>query len=189
MAQPNPAEPGPEDQSADVEAAVDDVARTISSVGPRRHARIIAFKVLYEADVAHHAPQDVLERILEAEAPAPRVRSYARDLVDGVLARRPELDATIMRLAPAWPLRQMAAVERTLLRLGLFECLHMQDRVPLRAAMNEAIELAKLYGSDSTPRFINGVLGNVSPAPASTGGEGPETLEQTTQSQELSHNL
>ena len=127
----------------------------------RRAARVLAFQVLYEADVAHHAPGEVLERLLGAEQPAPDVAAYARELIGGVLRHRQELDTKIQERASAWPLRQMAAVDRTILRLGLYESLHQHGIVPVRVALNEAIELAKLYGGDSSPRFVNGVLGRI----------------------------
>jgi N utilization substance protein B len=127
----------------------------------RRAARVLAFQVLYEADVAHHAPGEVLERMLATEQPAPDVAAYARELIGGVLRHRQELDTKIQERATAWPLRQMAAVDRTVLRLGLYEALHQHGIVPVRVALNEAIELAKLYGGDSSPRFVNGVLGRI----------------------------
>ena len=137
------------------------------SRGGRRQARILAFQVLYEVDVAHHPPGEVLERLLAAEPVDPKVASYARELVGGVLRERPGLDRTIQEHAPTWPLRQMAAVDRTILRLGLYECRHQRGIVPVKVAINEAIELAKLYDGDSSPRFINGVLGRL----AATGEE------------------
>ncbi len=129
--------------------------------GSRRQARILAFQVLYEVDVARHPPGEVLERLLATEPTDPKVAAYARELVGGVLRQRPELDRTIQELAPTWPLRQMAAVDRTVLRIGLYECQHQRAIVPVKVAINEAIELAKLYGGDSSPRFVNGVLGRI----------------------------
>lgn len=129
--------------------------------GPRRQARILAFQVLYEVDVAHHPPGEVLERRLVAEPADPKVVEYARELIGGVLRHRQELDRTIQELAPTWPLRQMAAVDRTILRIGLYECREKRGIVPVKVAINEAIELAKLYGGESSPRFVNGVLGRL----------------------------
>ncbi len=129
--------------------------------GRRRQARILAFKVLYEVDLTRHPPREVLERLTLAEPVEPEVAEYARDLVGGVLRHRRELDETIQEYAPSWPLRQMAAVDRTILRLGLYECRHKHGMVPLKVAINEAIELAKLYGGESSPRFVNGVLGRL----------------------------
>ena len=91
---------------------------------------------------------------------APDVESYARELIGGILRHREEIDREIQQRAPAWPLRQMSAVDRTILRLGLYECRFQHGIVPVKVAINEAIELAKLFGSESLPRFVNGVLGS-----------------------------
>lgn len=155
-------------ESADGESPADNQPSARSSHsslhGPyawRSRARELAFKVLYEVDVAHHPPGEVLERLLATEPTEPRVAQYARDLVSGVLRHHQELDGTIQESAPSWPLRQMAAVDRTILRLGLYEARDEHGIVPLRVAINEAIELAKLYGGESSPRFVNGVLGRL----------------------------
>ena len=129
--------------------------------GQRRKARIIALKALYEMDTVAHQPQDTLGRLLE-DAPAPsEVEAFARELVTGVLAHLGEIDEVIRQKAPAWPLEQMAAVDRNILRLAIFEIL-LDNRVPVRAAINEAVELAKAFGGESSPKFVNGVLGAVS---------------------------
>jgi len=129
--------------------------------GQRRKARIIALKALYEMDTVAHQPQDILGRLLE-DAPAPsEVEAFARELVTGVLAHLGEIDEVIRQKAPAWPLEQMAAVDRNILRLAIFEIL-LDNRVPVRAAINEAVELAKAFGGESSPKFVNGVLGAVS---------------------------
>ena len=97
------------------------------------------------------------------EPPRPRVRppySLTRELIAGVLRHREELDREIQQRAPAWPLRQMSAVDRTILRAGLYECRFQHGIVPVKVAINEAIELAKIFGSESLPRFVNGVLGS-----------------------------
>lgn len=157
--------PAPEERaepSSDEESRADarPPARGSRRVG-RRPARILAFKVLYEVDVAHHPPGEVLERLLATEPTDARVAAYARELVSGVLRHRQALDAEIQERASTWPLRQMAAVDRTILRLGLYECRHGHGIVPVKVAINEAIELAKLYGGESSPRFVNGVLGRL----------------------------
>jgi N utilization substance protein B len=141
----------------------------------RRRARILAFQVLYEVDLAHHAPAAVLSRLVDGELTRvgdpddyeyvhgpldPDVPEYARELIAGVLRHREELDREIQQRAPAWPLRQMSAVDRTILRAGLYECRFQHGIVPVKVAINEAIELAKLFGSESLPRFVNGVLGS-----------------------------
>lgn len=127
----------------------------------RREARILALETLYETDVAHHHPAEILQRKLEEGRPAEEVAAYARDLLSGVLRHRRELDEIIQSRAPAFPVAQMAAIDRNILRLGLYECLYKRDTVPLKVAINEAIELAKQYGSENSARFVNGVIGRV----------------------------
>jgi N utilization substance protein B len=129
--------------------------------GQRRKARIIALKALYEMDTVAHQPEDILARLLEEAAAPPDVEAFARELVTSVLAHQEEIDEVIRQKAPAWPLEQVAVVDRNILRLAIFEIL-LDNRVPVRAAINEAVELAKAFGGESSPRFVNGVLGAVS---------------------------
>ncbi len=89
-----------------------------------------------------------------------RVREYSSSLVLGVLQNRDELDRLIEECTPSWPLDQMSSIDRNILRLAIFEVL-LDNRVPLKAAINEAVELGKRFGSDNSSRFINGVLGTV----------------------------
>lgn len=134
----------------------------------RRQARIIALQTLYEVDSTDHPPADVLRRNIdeppsEANNVSPleeSVRGYARVLIEGVLVHRDELDALIGRSAPNWPIDQMSKIDKNVLRLAIFEIL-FDNGVPLKAAINEAVELGKRFGSDSSSRFINGVLGSV----------------------------
>jgi N utilization substance protein B len=129
--------------------------------GKRRKARIIALKALYELDSVGHEPQESLSRLLE-DNPAPAdVAAFAQELVAGVLDHQQEIDAVIREKAPAWPLEQVAVVDRNILRLAIYEIL-IDNRVPVRAAINEAVELAKAFGGESSPKFVNGVLGSVS---------------------------
>ena len=129
--------------------------------GKRHKARIIALKTLYELDSVGHEPQESLSRLLE-ENPAPAdVVAFAQELVSGVLDHREEIDEVIRTKAPAWPLDQVAVIDRNILRLAIYEIL-IDNRVPVRAAINEAVELAKSFGGESSPKFVNGVLGSVS---------------------------
>jgi len=129
--------------------------------GKRRKARIIALKTLYELDSVGHGPGETLSRLLE-EKPAPGdVVAFAQELVSGVLDHREEIDEVIRQKAPAWPLEQVAVVDRNILRLAIYEIL-IDNRVPVRAAINEAVELAKSFGGESSPKFVNGVLGSIS---------------------------
>lgn len=125
---------------------------------PRRRARVVALQTLYETDVARHDPADALKNRLVDSPLDGEALEFAERLINGVVQQRETLDQLIPQVAPEWPLAQIAAVDRTILRLGIYEILFEPD-VPLKVAINEAIELAKMFGSDSTPRFVNGALG------------------------------
>jgi len=124
----------------------------------RRQARIVALQTLFEVDSAHHPPERVLrQRLEEAALPRPG-EEFAQFLVSGVIAHQERLDPLIQEYAPEWPLEQMAFIDRNILRLAIFELLVARS-APVKVIINEAVELAKLFGSDSSHRFINGVLG------------------------------
>jgi N utilization substance protein B len=127
----------------------------------RRRARVMALQALYEMDTVGHPPEETLSRLLAQNAVNEEVAVFARELVTGVLENREQIDAVIARVAPAYPVEQLAVVDRNILRLAIHEVL-MNNETPVRAAINEAVELAKKFGSDSSARFINGVLGSVS---------------------------
>ena len=129
----------------------------------RRKTRTVALQVLYETDSVRHDAGEVLVRITEEAGLSPSAEDFARDLVDGVLANQAELDKIIVRLAPNWPIQQMALVDKNILRLAIYE-LMWSDQTPPKVAINEAVELAKNFGSDSSPKFVNGVLGSVADA-------------------------
>ncbi len=112
-------------------------------------------------DTVGHSPEAALERVLDAEGASEEVRAYTSELVHGVAENRDSIDDTIRKTAPAWPLDQIAVVDRNILRLAIYEIL-IDNKVPMRAAINEAVELAKQYGGESSPKFVNGVLGSVS---------------------------
>jgi transcription antitermination protein NusB len=127
----------------------------------RRKSRIVALQALYEADTSKHDPYDSLAR-LSAEAELSEAQAaFARDLVDGVIANRKAIDDVIRQAAPQWPVEQISTIDRNILRLAIREIL-MNNGAPVRAAINEAVELAKSFGSDNSARFVNGVLGSVS---------------------------
>ena len=121
-------------------------------------ARSIALQVLYEVDIANHIPGDVLKLRLEDFPLSDDLAEFTRKIVFGVLPLSSNLDLLISRYAPEWPLEQIAAIDRNILRIALWEFAVYQE-TPIKVAINEAVELAKLYGSDSAPRFVNGVLG------------------------------
>ncbi len=128
---------------------------------PRRRARILALQALYEGDLVGHDPVAVIERLIIDEPAEPNVVSYGRRLVCGVVQDRSEIDREIVRAAPAWPIEQMPSIDKNLLRLAIYELIHDNSQVPAKAAINEAVEIAKEFGSESSSRFVNGVLGTV----------------------------
>jgi N utilization substance protein B len=128
--------------------------------GIRRQARMIALQTLYEYDTAHHDPMEVLQRHAEERHLHPKVVEYAKELVLGVHDHLVDIDAHIQSAAREWPLQQMARIDKNILRLAIYEIL-FNNTVPAKAAINEAVELAKTFGSDTSSRFINGVLGTI----------------------------
>jgi N utilization substance protein B len=127
---------------------------------PRTRARAAALQALYEIDIAGHPPGTVLEeRIAESELDV-NLAEFARQIVTGVVPLSGQLDHFIAQHAPEWPLDQIAIIDRNILRIALWE-IAVSDQTPMKVAINEAIELSKTFGSDSTPRFVNGVLGSL----------------------------
>jgi len=126
----------------------------------RRQARIVALQALYEIDCASHPPAVVLDRHLSETQMSASYEAFARHLVFGVLEHRDVLDEFIHEHAPEWPLSQMAYIDRNILRMAMFE-FAIDGSTPVKVAINEAVELAKRFGSDSAPRFVNGVLGSL----------------------------
>lgn len=125
----------------------------------RRKARMAVLQALYEVDVAGHPAGDALDLRLSEQQLPPAVEGFARRLMAGVLAHRHRLNEWIARHAPEWPLEQMAVVDRNILRIAIFELSDAEMDTPAKVAINEAVEMAKVFGSDSSPRFVNGVLG------------------------------
>jgi N utilization substance protein B len=121
---------------------------------------VAALQALFEIDVVKHTVDDVLDRRMdELGLPAEGCR-FAQHIVRGVLSSQEQLDEMIVAYAPEWPIDQMAVIDRNILRIALFE--FVVDRgTPPKVAINEAVELAKLFGSDSSQRFVNGVLGTL----------------------------
>lgn len=126
----------------------------------RRESRVLALQALYEADMTGHSPQASFQW-LKAEANAEEASlEYAVELLAGVARQREGIDQLIQRYAPAWPVRQLPVVDRNILRLAFFEIQYGQG-IPSKVAINEAVELAKTFGSESSARFVNGVLGSL----------------------------
>jgi N utilization substance protein B len=126
----------------------------------RRLARVLALQTLFEVDSVAHDPLPVLQRHLDDNGLTGEGAAFATELVQGVVTHRDDLDKIIARAAPNWPMDQMAKVDKNVLRLAIYELL-FNNEVPLKAAINEAVELGKRFGSDSSSRFVNGVLGTV----------------------------
>jgi N utilization substance protein B len=126
----------------------------------RRRARRVTLEVLYEYDIAQHPPGEILQRRLQANQMDTSGAEFASHLVQGTLKYMEGMDILIARYAPEWPLEQMAVIDRNILRIAIFEFVASEE-TPVKVAINEAVELAKTYGSDSAPRFINGVLGTL----------------------------
>lgn len=129
--------------------------------GSRRRARELALQALYEMDIASHEPIPALERLIDDARLDEPFAAMSRTLLTGVIDRLAELDAIIERTAPMWPAEQLSPVDRNILRIAIREFL-VDNLTPTGAAINEAVELAKRYGSDSSGKFINGVLGSLS---------------------------
>lgn len=115
---------------------------------------------LYEIDIVKHAPESVLSaRLRDAELEG-NLADFSRQIVFGVLPLINQLDQFIAEHAPEWPMEQVAIIDRNILRIALWE-ITVYGKTPVKVAINEAVELAKIFGSDSTPRFVNGVLGSL----------------------------
>jgi len=127
----------------------------------RRKARIVALQSLFESDSSGHDPEMCLGWLAEERTLPEPALSYARELIRGVLENKGRIDSLIKAHAPNWPVEQLSAIDRNILRLAIFEIL-IENKVPLKAAINEAVELAKTFGSYNSSKFINGVLGAIS---------------------------
>ncbi|GIV84600.1 MAG: N utilization substance protein B [Candidatus Roseilinea sp.] len=123
----------------------------------RREARVLALQTLYEADTARHPADEVLNRHLAQVAWPAAVRQYAIALVQGVMREATTLDQMIGALAPKFPADQLSAIDRNILRIALYEM--REGAVPLEVAISEAVNIAKEFGSETSARFVNGVLG------------------------------
>lgn len=121
---------------------------------------MIALQVLFEVDMVHHNPAFALQERLASSPLPPEALEFCQGLVRGVLNYQNALDTIIQGLAPEWPIDQIAPIDRNILRMAAFEIL-VDHETPPKLAINEAVELAKMFGSDSSSRFVNGVLGTL----------------------------
>jgi N utilization substance protein B len=121
---------------------------------------MVVLQALYEVDSVNHDPAAVLEQRMVVHPLPPKGAAFAQSLLNGVLAYRSQLDEMIQTYAPEWPLEQMSLIDRNILRIAIYE-FAINGETPVKVAINEAVELAKIFGSDSSRRFINGVLGTL----------------------------
>lgn len=131
-----------------------------AQISQRRQARRLATQALFEIDSVGHRPGDVIDERLAYSPLDAGGAAFLRWLVSGVVRHMDALNALITHYAPEWPVDQLAIIDRNILRLALFELGSREADTPTKVVINEAIELAKLFGSDSSPRFVNGVLGS-----------------------------
>lgn len=127
----------------------------------RRQSRILVFRVLFEADSSGKPVHAVARRQFEEARLSEDAEAFAQSLLDGIERHIDEIDDAIRRYAPAFPLGDLSPVDRNVLRLAIYEVLFDTRPAPLRVAINEAVDIAKGYGSESSGRFVNGVLGAV----------------------------
>lgn len=131
----------------------------------RHLGRIVALQTLYEYEFRIQSEDssvdvdEILRRGIERYESTLDDKTFVEELVRGVIEHQAELDEKIQPIAPDWPIEQIARIDRSILRIGLFELLYRADIVPPKVAINEAVELAKAFGSDNSSKFINGVLG------------------------------
>jgi N utilization substance protein B len=131
----------------------------------RHLGRIVALQTLYEFEFRTQSGdesadvEEILSRNLDRYETAIDDTKFVKSLVAGVLAEQKDIDAKVQPIAPDWPIDQIARVDRNILRIGVYELLHQADIVPPKVAINEAVELAKAFGSDNSSKFVNGVLG------------------------------
>ena len=141
----------------------------------RRKGRTLALQVLYEVDLTGHGWQRAVELQAANTGASQAAVTFAEGCIEGVMGHREALDRLIERFAPAWPLSQLSAVDRNILRLALYE-LRFAATEPPKAVINEAVELAKTFGGETSPRFVNGVLGSAFAEEPGGNGTGPTTL-------------
>jgi transcription antitermination protein NusB len=129
-------------------------------VNPRRLARELAFRACYQADVTGEPMERCLTEILEEVEPADGARRFAASLIESLAAHAAEVDEAVSRVARNWPIGRMAATDRSVIRVAAAELLYHAD-TPTRVALDEAIEIAKKYGMDTSGAFVNGVLDRI----------------------------
>mgnify|MGYP001500897877 FL=1 len=134
-------------------------SKTIKST-KRRQSRILVLQSLYENDKTKHNPHSIIDRLVEVAPELEPSKPYAVELITNIICNIGQIDDTISKYAKAWPVSQMPSVDKNILRIAIQEII-LDKQIPEKVAINEAIEIAKLYGTESSPKFINGVLGTI----------------------------
>lgn len=129
-------------------------------VGLRRKSRIMALQALYEIDCSSHQAQEVESYLFQKKELDHQIIEFTRHIVSGVSEKKTDIDNLIKQFAPLFPIEQIAPIDKNILRISIFEILFDKE-TPTKVAINEAIELAKTFGSDTSPKFVNGVLGSI----------------------------
>lgn len=131
----------------------------------RHLGRIVVLQTLYEYEFRTQSQDpnvnlsDIAFRNLSRYEDTIGDKQFVQDLLNGIIEKQVELDEKLQPMAPEWPISQIARIDRNVLRIGLFELIYMKESVPPKVAINEAVELAKAFGSENSSKFINGVLG------------------------------
>ena len=126
----------------------------------RRQSRILALQALFENDKTKHNPHLIVARLIEVTSELEHSKSYATELITNIICHMGQIDDIISKYAKAWPVSQMPSVDKNILRIAIQEII-LDKQIPEKVAINEAIEIAKLYGTEKSPKFINGVLGTL----------------------------
>ena len=133
---------------------------SLESVASRRLTRVAVLQTLSEIDCVAHSLEDVLSYKRGRQRFTTAANEFLTYMTQGVLENIHELDKIITEFAPSWPVSHMSIIDRNLLRMAIYE-MTMRSDTPPKVAINEAVELAKVFGSESSPKFVNGVLGSV----------------------------
>jgi N utilization substance protein B len=133
-------------------------------MGKRRKARELTVSLLYQLEFHPHRCREVMQEFWAHHPTLPETKEFASSLVIGVREKLDQIDNLVERFTEHWSLKRIALVERNILRLGIYELLFRED-IPKKVTLNEAIEIAKLYGSEDSGKFINGILDRIMNCP------------------------
>lgn len=129
-------------------------------MGARRKARELALQMLFQYDMSGNAPEQIVATFEELQKSKPNTREFATRILNGTVAHMGEIDDMIQNQAENWRISRMAAVDRNIIRMSIYEFLHEGD-TPKLVIIDEAIEIAKRYGTQKSPQFVNGILDGI----------------------------